>query len=142
MKRTRSDSAASAVKAMVPVPSRSAMRSAVSPPVNPWWHGSGDQYVAFLVDALMPLIDRDFRTIAARSHTGIFGSSQLPDYSSTKGAINAFTKALVALIDVEIPLIEILVILQSVDCASRARIICAPLRLAVAVGARVVRSSA
>lgn len=32
--------------------------------------------------------------IATGSETGIMGSEQLPDYSATKGAINAFTKAL------------------------------------------------
>jgi NAD(P)-dependent dehydrogenase (short-subunit alcohol dehydrogenase family) len=32
--------------------------------------------------------------IATSSETGIFGSQKLPDYSATKGAINAFTKAL------------------------------------------------
>ena len=32
--------------------------------------------------------------IATSSETGTFGSPQLPDYSATKGAINAFTKAL------------------------------------------------
>ena len=32
--------------------------------------------------------------IATSSETGILGSQQLPDYSATKGAINAFTKAL------------------------------------------------
>lgn len=32
--------------------------------------------------------------IASSSETGIMGSKQLPDYSATKGAINAFTKAL------------------------------------------------
>jgi NAD(P)-dependent dehydrogenase (short-subunit alcohol dehydrogenase family) len=32
--------------------------------------------------------------IASSSQTGIKGSKQLPDYSATKGAINAFTKAL------------------------------------------------
>jgi NAD(P)-dependent dehydrogenase (short-subunit alcohol dehydrogenase family) len=32
--------------------------------------------------------------IATSSETGIQGSKQLPDYSATKGAINAFTKAL------------------------------------------------
>jgi predicted alpha/beta superfamily hydrolase len=46
-----------------------------TPPANPWWHGSGDQYVAFLSDTLKPLIDRDFRTSRARAQTGIFGSS-------------------------------------------------------------------
>jgi NAD(P)-dependent dehydrogenase (short-subunit alcohol dehydrogenase family) len=32
--------------------------------------------------------------IASSSETGLLGSEQLPDYSATKGAINAFTKAL------------------------------------------------
>jgi NAD(P)-dependent dehydrogenase (short-subunit alcohol dehydrogenase family) len=32
--------------------------------------------------------------IATSSETGMFGSERLPDYSATKGAINAFTKAL------------------------------------------------
>jgi NAD(P)-dependent dehydrogenase (short-subunit alcohol dehydrogenase family) len=32
--------------------------------------------------------------IATSSETGMFGSMKLPDYSATKGAINAFTKAL------------------------------------------------
>ena len=38
--------------------------------------------------------------LATSSETGTFGSPQLPDYSATKGAINAFTKALaLSLID-------------------------------------------
>jgi NAD(P)-dependent dehydrogenase (short-subunit alcohol dehydrogenase family) len=38
--------------------------------------------------------------IASSSETGIFGSKELPDYSATKGAINAFTKTLaMALLD-------------------------------------------
>ncbi len=32
--------------------------------------------------------------IATSSETGILGSRKLPDYSATKGAINAFTKSL------------------------------------------------
>jgi NAD(P)-dependent dehydrogenase (short-subunit alcohol dehydrogenase family) len=32
--------------------------------------------------------------IVSSSETGLKGSKQLPDYSATKGAINAFTKAL------------------------------------------------
>jgi NAD(P)-dependent dehydrogenase (short-subunit alcohol dehydrogenase family) len=32
--------------------------------------------------------------LATSSETGIMGSKKLPDYSATKGAINAFTKAL------------------------------------------------
>jgi NAD(P)-dependent dehydrogenase (short-subunit alcohol dehydrogenase family) len=32
--------------------------------------------------------------IATSSETGLQGNNQLPDYSATKGAINAFTKAL------------------------------------------------
>lgn len=46
-----------------------------TPPTNPWWRGTGDRYVAFLIETLKPLVDRDFRTLTDRSHTGIFGSS-------------------------------------------------------------------
>lgn len=35
----------------------------------------GEQYVAFIADTLKPLIDRDFRTLPGREHTGIAGSS-------------------------------------------------------------------
>jgi predicted alpha/beta superfamily hydrolase len=37
--------------------------------------GRGDQYLAFLADTVKPLIDRDFRTLPDREHTGIMGSS-------------------------------------------------------------------
>lgn len=37
--------------------------------------GRGDQYLAFLADTVKPLIDRDFRTLPTREHTGIMGSS-------------------------------------------------------------------
>lgn len=37
--------------------------------------GRGDRYLDFLVETLKPMIDRDFRTLAAREYTGIVGSS-------------------------------------------------------------------
>lgn len=37
--------------------------------------GRGDWYVAFMANTLKPLIDRDFRTLPAREHTGVLGSS-------------------------------------------------------------------
>jgi predicted alpha/beta superfamily hydrolase len=37
--------------------------------------GRGDQYLAFLVQTVKPLIDRDFRTRPDRASTGILGSS-------------------------------------------------------------------
>jgi predicted alpha/beta superfamily hydrolase len=37
--------------------------------------GQGDRYVAFIVDTVKPLIDRDFRTLRDRAHTGTIGSS-------------------------------------------------------------------
>jgi predicted alpha/beta superfamily hydrolase len=37
--------------------------------------GQGEQYLAFIVETLKPLIDRDFRTYPDRAHTGILGSS-------------------------------------------------------------------
>jgi predicted alpha/beta superfamily hydrolase len=38
-------------------------------------HGSGAAYLAFITDTIKPMIDRDFRTLPDREHTGIMGSS-------------------------------------------------------------------
>jgi NAD(P)-dependent dehydrogenase (short-subunit alcohol dehydrogenase family) len=47
-----------------------------------------------LVKASLPHLQPGSAIIATSSETGILGASKLPDYSSTKGAINAFTKTL------------------------------------------------
>lgn len=47
-----------------------------------------------LVKAASPHLEPGASIIATGSITGIQGSAQLPDYSATKGAIHAFTKAL------------------------------------------------
>ena len=40
---------------------------------NPW--DRGDDYLAFIVDTVRPLVNHEFRTMSERSHTGIMGSS-------------------------------------------------------------------
>jgi NAD(P)-dependent dehydrogenase (short-subunit alcohol dehydrogenase family) len=47
-----------------------------------------------LCRAALPKMKRGGVIIATSSQTGILGSRKLPDYSATKGAINAFTKSL------------------------------------------------
>ncbi len=47
-----------------------------------------------LVKTALPHLKPGAAIIATSSETGILGSAKLPDYSSTKGAINAFTKTL------------------------------------------------
>ena len=47
-----------------------------------------------LCRAALKHMGRGAAIIATSSETGIFGSPHLPDYSATKGAINAFTKTL------------------------------------------------
>jgi NAD(P)-dependent dehydrogenase (short-subunit alcohol dehydrogenase family) len=48
----------------------------------------------WLARAALEVLPDGAAIIATSSETGIMGSPQLPDYSATKGAINAFTKAL------------------------------------------------
>lgn len=47
-----------------------------------------------LARAALPHMKRGGVILVTSSETGILGSRKLPDYSSTKGAINAFTKSL------------------------------------------------
>lgn len=45
---------------------------------NPFSHfhdGRGDHYLDFIIETVKPVIDRDFRTLPGRAHTGMMGSS-------------------------------------------------------------------
>lgn len=44
-------------------------------PFPHFWNGNGSQYLAFIVDTVKPIVDRDFRTLPDREHTGTIGSS-------------------------------------------------------------------
>ena len=48
----------------------------------------------YLARHAVPRMKRGSAIIATSSITGLLGSKELPDYSATKGAINAFTKSL------------------------------------------------
>ena len=48
----------------------------------------------WLARAAIPHLKRGSSIIATSSVTGLLGAKELPDYSATKGAINAFTKTL------------------------------------------------
>ncbi len=63
------------------------------------WGGCGDKYLSFIVDTVKPIIDRDFRTLPDRDHTGTIGSSlgglislfalfQRPDVFSFAGVLS------------------------------------------------------
>jgi len=39
------------------------------------FNGCGDEYLAYVVDTVKPLVDSSFRTLSDREHTGIMGSS-------------------------------------------------------------------
>ena len=64
-------------------------------------HASGEKYLAFVVETLKPVIDRDFRTLVDREHTGIIGSSYGAQislygyfrYPEVFGSIGAFSTA-------------------------------------------------
>lgn len=62
---------------VVGIPNMGGERLAEYSPFVDAYYGSGrgDKYVAFVVDTVKSIIDRDFRTLPGREHTGIMGSS-------------------------------------------------------------------
>jgi len=62
---------------VVGIPNRGRGRRSEYSPFRDLLHGGGggDRYIAFIVEAVKPLVDASFRTLAGRSHTVIGGSS-------------------------------------------------------------------
>ena len=62
---------------VVGIPNRGVRRLAEYSPFRDRHHGlgRGDRYLAFVEETVKPLIDRDFRTLPDRKHTGVMGSS-------------------------------------------------------------------
>jgi len=62
---------------VVGIPNMGRRRVAEYTPFRALHHrtGLGEAYMAFLAETVKPLVDRDFRTLPGRKHTGIMGSS-------------------------------------------------------------------
>jgi len=62
---------------VVGIPNIGEMRMEEYSPFKDEAHGGGlgNQYLAFIVNTLKPIIDRDFRTLPGKRYTGIMGSS-------------------------------------------------------------------
>jgi len=62
---------------VVGIPNRGRRRRAEYSPFRDLLHGGGggDRYLRFVVEAVKPLVDASFRTLAGRAHTVIGGSS-------------------------------------------------------------------
>lgn len=62
---------------VVGIPNAGGQRLAEYGPFDDPYHGAGraNQYLDFLAETVKPLVDRDFRTLPGREHTGILGSS-------------------------------------------------------------------
>lgn len=62
---------------VVGIPNMGAVRMDEYSPFKDVRHGGGlgNQYLAFLVNTLKPIIDQDFRTLPGKRYTGIMGSS-------------------------------------------------------------------
>ncbi len=60
---------------VVGLPHMNAHRLQEYNPFPDFRNGHGGRYLNFVVDTLKPIIDRDFRTLKDRTHTGLLGSS-------------------------------------------------------------------
>ncbi len=62
---------------VVAIPNMGEMRMDEYSPFKDVEHGGGlgNQYLAFIVNSLKPIIDRDFRTLPGKRYTGMMGSS-------------------------------------------------------------------
>lgn len=86
---------------VVGIPNIGEMRMEEYSPFKDEAHGGGlgNQYLAFIVNTLKPIIDRDFRTLPGKRYTGIMGSSmgalislyaffRYPDFFGFTGAMS------------------------------------------------------
>lgn len=101
---------------VVGIPNAGEQRAAEYSPSAEWptGGGRGQAYLRFVVETLKPLIDRDWRTLPQREHTGLLGSSLgglislfgFFEHAQTFGLAGVFSPAFVPNVDVTLRYVE------------------------------------